>query len=375
MGPCVDLAHQVQKWGHDGGVKRQRRRQLHEYRPSFLGQAVGLGQKRDKWFSRVLQLQFMCNRPGHLDGEPKIRRGAVTPLRVGGGGVRPVKRRIDLSATERARVALEMRSCRSNRNAAARGIDQPAVPIRTSAVLLIGFSYPIDRQLRRPAVRRLSSAVAMGHWDHGSVAEPLRARFAPGLPLSRGLHHGRVMSASSSKRSPMSRLRTSRCAASSRGGEWRSSASRTIGQQRAASSVPVAVARQDCPLVRRRSDAFAMALINEYRPGTPIGWHRDAPQYDIVAGISLLSACRMKFRPYRSPFGADVASPVGDTRDCAGPSIGVPDDAGIATGIRTSHSAGGTVALLGDVSNAPLMTRGQARRRPGDHVLTPCEVQ
>ena len=49
------------------------------------------------------------------------------------------------------------------------------------------------------------------------------------------------------------------------------------------------------------ADAFAMALINEYRPGSPIGWHRDAPQYDIVAGISLLSACRMKFRPYRSP--------------------------------------------------------------------------
>ena len=48
------------------------------------------------------------------------------------------------------------------------------------------------------------------------------------------------------------------------------------------------------------AEAFAMALINEYRPGSPIGWHRDAPQYDIVAGISLLSACRMKFRPYRS---------------------------------------------------------------------------
>ena len=48
------------------------------------------------------------------------------------------------------------------------------------------------------------------------------------------------------------------------------------------------------------SDAFAMALINEYRPGTPIGWHRDAPQYDIVAGLSLLSACRMTFRPYRA---------------------------------------------------------------------------
>jgi alkylated DNA repair dioxygenase AlkB len=49
------------------------------------------------------------------------------------------------------------------------------------------------------------------------------------------------------------------------------------------------------------ADAFAMALVNEYRPGAPIGWHRDAPQYDVVVGISLLSACRMKFRPYSSP--------------------------------------------------------------------------
>jgi alkylated DNA repair dioxygenase AlkB len=49
------------------------------------------------------------------------------------------------------------------------------------------------------------------------------------------------------------------------------------------------------------AEAFAMALINEYRPGTPIGWHRDARQYDLVAGISLLSACRMKFRRYRPP--------------------------------------------------------------------------
>jgi len=48
-------------------------------------------------------------------------------------------------------------------------------------------------------------------------------------------------------------------------------------------------------------DDFAMALINEYREGAPIGWHRDAPQYDIVAGISLLSECRMKLRPYVSP--------------------------------------------------------------------------
>jgi alkylated DNA repair dioxygenase AlkB len=50
-----------------------------------------------------------------------------------------------------------------------------------------------------------------------------------------------------------------------------------------------------------KADAFAMALVNEYPPGAPIGWHRDAPQYDIVLGVSLLSACRMMFRPYVSP--------------------------------------------------------------------------
>jgi alkylated DNA repair dioxygenase AlkB len=51
-------------------------------------------------------------------------------------------------------------------------------------------------------------------------------------------------------------------------------------------------------------DAFVMALVNEYSAGSPIGWHRDAPQYGIVAGISLLSSCRMKFRPYVSPKAA-----------------------------------------------------------------------
>jgi alkylated DNA repair dioxygenase AlkB len=48
-------------------------------------------------------------------------------------------------------------------------------------------------------------------------------------------------------------------------------------------------------------EAFAMALINEYRAGAPIGWHRDAPQYGIIGGLSLLSSCRMKFRRYAAP--------------------------------------------------------------------------
>lgn len=52
------------------------------------------------------------------------------------------------------------------------------------------------------------------------------------------------------------------------------------------------------------ADGFAMVLINEYPPGAPIGWHRDAPQYEHVAGVSLRSSCRMKFRPYVSPSAA-----------------------------------------------------------------------
>jgi alkylated DNA repair dioxygenase AlkB len=44
-------------------------------------------------------------------------------------------------------------------------------------------------------------------------------------------------------------------------------------------------------------DDFVHVLATEYRPGTPIGWHRDAPMYGFVVGVSLAGACRMRFRP------------------------------------------------------------------------------
>lgn len=56
--------------------------------------------------------------------------------------------------------------------------------------------------------------------------------------------------------------------------------------------------------------AFVMALINEYPTGATIGWHRDAPQYGITAGVSLRSACRMKLRPYVSPKDLGGAGPL-----------------------------------------------------------------
>ena len=36
----------------------------------------------------------------------------------------------------------------------------------------------------------------------------------------------------------------------------------------------------------------------EYRPGTPLGWHRDVPDYELVAGVSLAGSARMRLRPY-----------------------------------------------------------------------------
>jgi alkylated DNA repair dioxygenase AlkB len=43
---------------------------------------------------------------------------------------------------------------------------------------------------------------------------------------------------------------------------------------------------------------FVQALIAEYKPGTPLGWHRDVPDYELVVGISLGGAARLRFRPY-----------------------------------------------------------------------------
>jgi alkylated DNA repair dioxygenase AlkB len=42
--------------------------------------------------------------------------------------------------------------------------------------------------------------------------------------------------------------------------------------------------------------AWAEALVTEYAPGAGIGWHRDAPAFGSVAGISLAGWCRMRFQ-------------------------------------------------------------------------------
>lgn len=44
------------------------------------------------------------------------------------------------------------------------------------------------------------------------------------------------------------------------------------------------------------AEDFTQILINEYRPGAGIGWHRDKPQFEVVAGVSLLAPCSFRLR-------------------------------------------------------------------------------
>jgi DNA oxidative demethylase len=44
------------------------------------------------------------------------------------------------------------------------------------------------------------------------------------------------------------------------------------------------------------ADALAEVLVTHYPPGAGIGWHRDAPAFGVVVGISLLGACRFRFQ-------------------------------------------------------------------------------
>ena len=59
-------------------------------------------------------------------------------------------------------------------------------------------------------------------------------------------------------------------------------------------------------------DALSETLITEYREGATIGWHRDAPMFGIVVGVSLLSPCVFKLRrgdapPGQKPLGVELA--------------------------------------------------------------------
>lgn len=64
-------------------------------------------------------------------------------------------------------------------------------------------------------------------------------------------------------------------------------------------------------------EAFTHANVAEYRPGTQLGWHRDVPDFEIVAGVSLAGIARMRFRPYPPAEGAARATAHIDLEPCS----------------------------------------------------------
>ena len=55
--------------------------------------------------------------------------------------------------------------------------------------------------------------------------------------------------------------------------------------------------RERCAaLMEREPGELVDLLVTRYPAGAGIGWHRDAPQFGDVSGISLLTGCRMRFR-------------------------------------------------------------------------------
>lgn len=60
--------------------------------------------------------------------------------------------------------------------------------------------------------------------------------------------------------------------------------------------------------LRIAPDRLVHALVAEYRPGTPLGWHRDVPDFELIAGVSLGTPALLRFRPYppEAPKKADI---------------------------------------------------------------------
>lgn len=47
-----------------------------------------------------------------------------------------------------------------------------------------------------------------------------------------------------------------------------------------------------------QTEEFAEVLFTEYPPGSVINWHRDAPPFNLIAGLSLSSDCIFRMRPF-----------------------------------------------------------------------------
>ena len=73
---------------------------------------------------------------------------------------------------------------------------------------------------------------------------------------------------------------------------------RTLSKGVEIPSVFTPLIKRVASFIQKDESTIAELLVTEYPIDSVINWHRDAPPFDIIAGISLLSDCRFKLKPH-----------------------------------------------------------------------------
>jgi alkylated DNA repair dioxygenase AlkB len=81
------------------------------------------------------------------------------------------------------------------------------------------------------------------------------------------------------------------------GYDW-SFETRSLSKGKAIPSVFNGLVEKVAAFAKVDKTAFAELLVTEYPPGSVINWHRDAPPFDLIAGVSLSTSCMFRLRPH-----------------------------------------------------------------------------
>ena len=103
--------------------------------------------------------------------------------------------------------------------------------------------------------------------------------------------------------------------------------------------------RKVAAIFDRLEETFRQVLINEYRPGAGIGWHRDKAQFDEVVSVSLLGALHTALSPQGGP---NVGPRVAHDRAALGLSAFGP----CAHGLGAQHSRSRPASLFDHLADA-----------------------
>lgn len=156
------------------------------------------------------------------------------------------------------------------------------------------LSYPLRRRRKLPTARRLDNVHRMGRM-RGIVEEPAGLRYLPDF-ISGDEEHQLLQ-----------RLADLGYVEVRMHGQVARRVVRHYGMNYAFESATVSageaipdwlqpVRTKAADLLGRKPSDLAEALVTCYPPGAAIGWHRDAPAFGDVVGVSLGSACAMRFQ-------------------------------------------------------------------------------